>query len=680
MLDKSVDALPSIGPKLKALYAKQGIETVRDLLLSFPHRYDDFRTVEGIRNALPGSSTTIRGTVTSIRSRRSPRKRMNLAEATIEDETGTITAVWFHQSYIAKQIKVGDMLSLSGKVDDKYGLSMMNPQFEKLQPGRPTAHTGRIVPVYSVTNGMAQKGRRNAIRAAMSHVENIEDWIPSDVLSAYDLAFMKDAIPELHFPVDENNWDRAMRRLKFGELLTHQLLTVRSAKEARSLNGRPVALLDDEVRKMVNVLPYALTNAQRKAAFEIATDMTQNTPMRRLLEGDVGAGKTAVAALIAGNVAKNGAQTAYLAPTEILAVQLAHSFMEILGENVSVALLTASNHELNGIEVKRKEILDGLLDGRIDVVIGTHALLTKDVMVPELALVVVDEQHRFGVEQRKALLKENDQGFAPHFLAMTATPIPRTLAMTLFGDMDISILDELPAGRGDVETILLSPKQEGQAYDLMAGKLATGTQAYVVCPFIQDSDSSEAESVEVLVESLKKGALRAYKVEALHGRMKPKEKSAVMDRFVKGRTHVIVSTTVIEVGVNVPNATVMFIEGAERFGLAQLHQLRGRVRRSTSKATCFLHPTSMSGVTKERMEAMIKHDSGFELAEIDLKLRGAGDRFGTRQSGIEEFMYASLSDHVLIAQAREAAEKMSEEGIADLIQDELTKASEKTLA
>ena len=343
-------------------------------------------------------------------------------------------------------------------------------------------------------------------------------------------------------------------------------------------------------------------------------------------------------------------------------------------------MLTGSNHELNGVEVKRKEILDGLLDGRIDIVIGTHALLIKDVTIPELALVVVDEQHRFGVEQRKSLLRENDQGYAPHFLAMTATPIPRTLAMTLYGDMELSILDELPAGRGEVDTILLSPKQQDQAHALMAGKLATGTQAYVVCPFIQDSDISEAESVEALAVSLKRGPLRAYKTEVLHGKMKPKDKREVMARFARGEISVLVSTTVIEVGVNVPNATVIYIEGAERFGLAQLHQLRGRVRRSTEKATCFLHPTSMSGVTKERMDAMVKHDNGFELAEIDLKLRGAGDRFGTRQSGFEEFEYASLSDHVLISQAREAAKQMCERDVSEMVQKEITRATDKTLA
>lgn len=661
MLDHPITSLPGIGPKLSKGYRHLGIETIRDLLFAFPLRYEDFREVKGIADVEPGSSTTVQGTVTSIRSRRSPRKKMMLTEATIEDTTGTISAVWFHQPYIAKTLKVGDHISLSGKIDDGYGLSIVNPQFEKLSLSGQTMHTGRLVPVYSTAGKMAQKGRRNAVQRSLPAANDLEEWLPSWVMADYDLIELKDAVPVLHFPEEQSAWEKAMRRMKMGELVLHQLGHVQAKVEIESAEAEVIRFDEDRIRSFVDLLPFNLTNAQKKAIFGALKDMESGTPMHRLLEGDVGAGKTVVAAAVADHVTAEGRQTAYLAPTEILAVQQATSFLETLGERASVALLTNSYQELNGSSVSRKQVLDALIDGRVDILIGTHALLTGDVQVPDLTLVIVDEQHRFGVDQRKKLLATRKDGMTPHFLSMTATPIPRTLAMALYGDMSISVLDELPPGRGEVDTVLLRPEQDKQAYGLIAEKIRSGQQAYIVCPFIEESESSDAESVTNLVQKLSKGTLKVFTIEALHGKMKPKEKDDVMERFRSGDIDILVSTTVIEVGVNVPNATTIFIEGAERFGLAQLHQLRGRVRRSSEKATCFLHPTTMSGTTKERLKAMVDHDNGFELAEIDLKLRGPGDKYGTRQSGLPEFEFASLSDHALIAQAREVAEKLLEE-------------------
>lgn len=680
MLDHLITALPGIGPKLSQAYRHLGIETVKDLLFAFPLRYEDYRQVKGIADVEPGSATTVQGTITGIRSRRSPRKRMMLTEATVEDATGTINAVWFHQPYIAKALKVGDKVSLSGKIDDGYGLTLMNPQFEKLSVSGKTMHTGRLVPVYSTAGKMAQKGRRSAVQHALPAARDLQEWLPDWVMDAYDLLSLADAVPVLHFPEEQQRWEQAMRRMKLGELVLHQIGHVRAKIEIESASARTVPFGEERIRSFVDLLPFALTSAQKKAVYAALQDMERGIPMHRLLEGDVGAGKTVVAAAVADHVAAAGGQTAYLAPTEILAVQQATSFLETFGDRASVALLTSAYQELNGVTVPRKEVLDALIDGRIDVLIGTHALLTGDVQVPDLTLVIVDEQHRFGVEQRKKLLLPRN-GNTPHFLSMTATPIPRTLAMALYGDMRISVLDELPPGRGEVETVLLRPGQDKQAYGLMAQTLRQGQQAYVVCPFIEESESSDAESVTTLVQTLQKGALKEFTLAALHGKMKSSEKDEVMERFRRGEVDVLVSTTVIEVGVNVPNATTIFIEGAERFGLAQLHQLRGRVRRSSQKATCFLHPTTLSGTTKERLQAMVDHDNGFTLAEIDLKLRGPGDKFGTRQSGLPEFEFASLSDHALIAQAREVAEKILEQDpdlvAHELLRDELNRFVEK---
>lgn len=663
MLQQSLISLAGVGPKLAQSYKQLGVETIQDLLLAFPLRYEDFRTVKGIAHVLPGEAVTIQGTVTSIRARRSPRKKMVLTEATIEDDTGSISAVWFHQPYIAKTLQTGDRVSLAGNIDDGYGLTIVNPQFEKITAGR-TMHTGRLVPIYALKGNIGQKGRRALIQRALPFASELAEWIPEWVREQYALPALGEAVPVLHFPEQQADWERATRRMKLGELLLHQLSHMQARSEIESAGAIAIPMHTERMATFVASLPFALTGAQKKAVFAALQDMERPHPMHRLLEGDVGAGKTVVAAALGYHVALAGYQVAYLAPTAILAVQQATSLLETLGTEVHVGLLTHHDQELDGQPVPRQELVDALVDGRIDVLVGTHALLTGDVQIPRLGLVVVDEQHRFGVDQRKQLLRANGQGQTPHFLSMTATPIPRTLASALYGDMAISILDELPPNRGVVETVLLRPQQDRQAYGLIAERVRTGQQAYVVCPFIEESDISEAASVTELVQTLREGALREFVVEALHGALPPATKDRVMDSFRRGEIDVLVATTVIEVGVHVPNATTILIEGAERFGLAQLHQLRGRVRRSSAPSMCFLHPTSMSGTTKERLNALVEHDDGFALSEIDLRLRGPGDALGTRQSGLPEFAFASLADHVLIAQAREVAEKLLAEDTA----------------
>ena len=662
MIERFVTDLPGIGSRLTAGYERLGINTIRDLLFAFPYRYDDFRHVEGAGTVQPGMQATVKGTVTSVRSRRSYRRKMMLTEATIQDDTGTITAVWFHQPYMAKQLKVGMHISASGKVDDAYGLSLVNPQFEILKPGVLPTHTGRLVPVYSLSGRMAQKGRRNAIRAAFQFLNEVEEWIPELIRATYQVASINEAIPEIHFPTDPTKWEKAMHRLKFGELLLHQIAHVQARRTIEQIPGRPIPMNTKCIRDCIDRLPFQLTKAQRKAIFHAVQDMESGSPMHRLLEGDVGSGKTVVAGVVAANVCVARKQTAYLAPTEILAVQQAHALKDILGDKTSVGLLTSSQQELDGTAARRKDVLDAVLDGRVGVLVGTHALLSHDISIPTLALVIVDEQHRFGVEQRRLLLEPSRDGSVPHLLSMTATPIPRTLALTLYGDMQVSVLDELPPGRGSIETILLEPKQDFLAFGLIAERLRAGAQAYMVCPFIEDSETSDADSVQKLYDRIKSGPLSDWPIELLHGKMKPQDKKNVMRRFQDGDVRVLIATTVIEVGVNVPEATVIFIEGAERFGLAQLHQLRGRVRRSNKPAVCFLHPSALSHATKQRLDALVKFDDGFKLAEIDLRLRGSGDRFGTKQHGLQEFRYADLSDQALIAQARTAAEQLLQDG------------------
>ncbi len=453
---------------------------------------------------------------------------------------------------------------------------------------------------------------------------------------------------------------KALTRLKFDEFFLHQILHGKARRELRKQKAPPIPFSEEVIKEVASELPFDLTDAQRKAAWAIIQDLERDTPMNRLLEGDVGTGKTVVAALAVINAAASGWQSAFLAPTEILADQHAKSLEVLFGDRLKIGLMTRTKKFVSGKEVTKAQMLEAMRNGKIDLVVGTHALLSVDVLFNRLGLIIVDEQHRFGVKQRQALKdREGDADGIPHLLSMTATPIPRSLALVLYGDLDRSILDEYPVGRKSIDTFLIGPDEEKDVYKKMRAEMDSGRQVFVVCPLIEESDALGVNSVNEVFSTFSKGPFKKYKIGMLHGKLKPKEKDAVMEAFASGELNMVISTTVVEVGVDIPNATVMFIEGAERFGLAQLHQLRGRVGRGEHQSYCYLHPSGeLSPLSEDRLRAVVGSQDGFELADKDLELRGPGNIFGTDQSGFEQFKLGTYADRDLIFRAKEYAKKM----------------------
>lgn len=644
-----------MGQVVAADMAKLGISSVRDLLFTFPFRYDDFSKFSKISDLVPGEVATVQGRVVTIKSWRSPKKRMMLTEAIVEDETGKVKVIWFNQSYLAKSLRAGTEVSLSGKVDDKYGLAFTNPIHEVLRSAD-TFHTGRIVPIYSLTGSLTVKRLRAAIQSALPATAEIVEWLPLGIREQENFVDLPEAIRAIHYPEDQAGMAKAVRRLKFDELFLHQLMFARARAKMTKLTAHLIERNKKAEASFLTSFPFQFTSAQSRSTEEILTDLAEDKPMNRLLEGDVGSGKSAVAACAIEQCVRSGFQAVYLAPTEILAKQQYAELREVLGD-YQVALLTQNRIESGDSEISKNEIKDQLVDGRVDLVVATHAILQSGYGYKKLGLVVIDEQHRFGVRQRQKLLHQPGS-VAPHLLSMSATPIPRSLALAIYGDLDISIIDELPPGREPIETKIVGKKNMASAIKLIDVMIAKGHQIYAVCPLIDPSDKLGATSVTEFAEELKGGPLGKHRIEILHGKLKPKDKAEVIERFKNGEIDILVSTTVIEVGVNIPNATVMYIEGAERFGLAQLHQLRGRVGRSSFKSFCLLHSESTSLNTRDRLQAMVKCQNGFELAEEDLELRGSGNIFGTEQSGFIDFALATLADVELMKKAHDWAKKI----------------------
>lgn len=660
-LKDNISSVMGIGAAKAKDFARLGLLTLEDALYDFPFRYDDLSHAVAIGNAIPGGKVTIQGTITSIETRRSQKSfRMMITEAILEDGTGAMKAIWFHQGFLTKILKPGQVVSLAGKVDDKYGLSLVNPAYEIIGNAKVTKDTGRIMPIYRLTGALTQKMRRKVAEASLAALKEVTDWMPPFIIGEVELIGLAESIKELHFPASTEAKDRALRRLKFDEFFLHQLLHAKSRRELKMQKAPSVAFEEEALKAAVDELPFVLTGAQKKAIWAIIKDMNRPEPMNRLLEGDVGSGKTVVAALVALNAAQSGWQTSMLAPTEILAEQHAQTLHRLFGHKLTVALYTRTKRRVGDKEVTKAQLLSALKNGGAQLAVGTHALLTQDVIFERLGLIVVDEQHRFGVRQRQALKdKQGDADGLPHLLSMTATPIPRSLALVLYGDLDRSILNEYPAGRKPISTQVVDLGREEPVYEMMRDQMDAGRQVFVVCPLIEESDALGVNSVQQVYKEFVLGPFKKYKVAMLHGRMKTKEKDEVMRKFSTGEVNMLISTTVVEVGVDVPNATIMYVEGAERFGLAQLHQLRGRVGRGSEQSYCFLHPSNiLGGVARERLKAIEDSQDGFDLAEKDLQLRGPGNIFGTEQSGFEQFKLGTMHDIDLMSHAKDFSKEI----------------------
>ncbi len=659
-LDLPLKNLSYVTPVYAKRLKKLGLFNVRDLLFYFPRRYDDFSAIIPIGKLKAGETSTIQGKILDVQNRKTFRRRMVLTEALIEDESGTVKAIWFNQPFLMRNLKVGQKVNLSGKVTySEEGLQMSNPVYEIAK--RYLIHTGRLVPVYHETEGISSRWLRWQIKRLLNFTNQIKDFLPYEIRKKEKLMDLSRAIKEIHFPQSISLADDARRRFSFSELFLIQLLKLRLKKKWRLQRAYSIGFDEELIKKFTRSLPFKLTDAQRKSAWEILKDLEKTWPMNRLLEGDVGSGKTVVAGIALLQTASKGYQAALMAPTEMLARQHFFEIINLLKDfNLKIGLLTGNEARIfkeKNNSVSREKILKKNQDGDIDILIGTHALIQEEVAFKKLALAIIDEQHRFGVFQRAALQKkyESFSAVAPHLLTMTATPIPRTLALAIYGDLDISFINEMPKGRQKIITKVISPNERENTYQFIKNEVKKGRQAFVICPLIEESESLQVKSAVQEYERLSKEIFPDLRIGLLHGRLKPSEKEKRMKDFIAQKIDILVSTSVVEVGIDIPNATVMMIEGSERFGLAQLHQFRGRVGRGPYQSYCFLLTDSQAGKTNQRLKALLKINDGAKLAEKDLEMRGPGECFGHHQSGIPDLAMTGLSDISLIKKAREAA-------------------------
>lgn len=655
-LDAPVTRLPNVGPTFTQKLAKLGVRTVRDLLYLLPHSYDDFSQLRTIDRLNWGEEVTVIGTVWNLKSRIIGEDR-KMVTAVVGDGTGEMHMTWFNP-FVEKQLRTGHAYAFSGKVDSyRNVLTIRNPAFEPLDKNQ--LSTGRLVPVYPLTEGLSATW----LRRVMSHAveawsAEMPDFLPETVRQDVGVLPLADALAQIHFPDSRDQLAAAHRRLSFDDFFLLQMGVLGMRQRFRSAPAQPLPTNAATLATFQETLPFAMTAAQQRALAEIAADLHAGHPMSRLLQGDVGSGKTAVAAAALWVAVANGAQGAIMAPTEILAEQHARSFGRMFAalrhpranRPVRVVLLTG-----NMRAAEREAALDALAAGDADIAVGTHALIQRNVTFRELALAVVDEQHRFGVEQRTALRQKGRQ---PHLLVMSATPIPRSLALTIYGDLDVSVLDEMPAGRTPIKTKWLTSGQRERAYDFIRRQVQSGRQAFIVYPLVEGSTDSDTKAAVDEHARLQTTIFPNLRLGLLHGRLRGDEKDAVMRAFGQGDLDVLVATSVVEVGIDVPNATVIMIEGAERFGLAQLHQFRGRVGRGEYPSYCILISDATEGESVKRLHALETTHDGFALAQIDLELRGPGDFFGTRQSGLPPLQTAQLSDLRTLELARAAARKL----------------------
>ncbi len=652
IMSDSAQFVKGVGPIKHKLLNKLGIYTIFDLLNYFPFRYEDRSNIKPIGELRIGESQTLRGEVVKKALIRTKHKKMYIFEMAVTDKSATIYATWFNQPYMHKFFDIGDNVILYGKVERYRRLTVVNPEFEITEKETSqTIHTGRIVPIYHLGGNIGQRFLRSTIsRALQQYIDRIEDFMGMPIRQANNLSSLTFALKNIHFPQSLTQQKIAKRRLAFDELfLLELLLAVRKWKLKVEPRGITHSIKGPLTENFARALPFELTQAQKRVIDEISADMAQDKVMNRLLQGDVGSGKTIVCAYCMAIAVQSNCQAAFMSPTEILAEQHFYNLKRLMSNlNIKIALL------ISGLTKEEKDSLkEKIREGAVDIVVGTHALIEENVEFKRLSLVIIDEQHKFGVVQRDAL---KQKGINPDTLVVSATPIPRTFALTYYGDMDISVIDELPKGRSRVKTYLIDDKERSLAYELMRKKTKEGRQGYIIYPLVDESLNLDLKAAKKMYEEFKKEILPDLRIGLMHGRLQKQERDLVMDEFKQHKLDLLVSTTVIEVGIDVPNATFMLIEHAERFGLSQLHQMRGRIARSAYEATCLIISNLKTEEAKERLWAFINTTDGFKIAEADLKLRGPGEFFGTKQHGFWEFRIADISQDIdLLNSARREA-------------------------
>jgi ATP-dependent DNA helicase RecG len=663
-IDTSVDVIPGVGKSRADDLKKLHLETLRDVLYYFPRRYDDYSQLKTINRIKFGETLTVIGVIQNVYERDlragSQRGVRSVTEAVIVDGTGSLRLTWFNQPYLQKQLSVGNQIVVSGKVDSYLGRLVMNsPDWEAVEVEN--LHTNRIVPVYPLKTDVSQKWLRRIIFQTVNHwASRVDDFLPPEIVKEAALVTLPTALKQIHFPDTEDQLSSARTRLSFDEIFLMQMGVRQQKRDWQSIPARIFSVSDDWLESRIKELPFELTKSQNLVFSDLRTDLASGFPMNRLLQGDVGSGKTILAALAIEIIAKGNAQTALLSPTSILAEQHYQTMIKYLCADPDKSVIKKDEIQLltGDVPEKEKELIRGKLkSAEIKLIVGTHALLESPIEFKNLQLAIIDEQHRFGVEQRATL---RSKGNNLHLLVMTATPIPRSLALTVYGDLDLSVLNELPVGRQTIETHLLLPAERERAYQLVKSTIEKKQQVFIIYPLIEQSENDEVRAAVAEYERLSSDVFPNLKLGLLHGKIKPEEKTQIMDAFRKNETQILVSTSVVEVGVDIPNATLMLVEGANHFGLAQLHQFRGRIGRGTEKSICILIPDTEDSMENERLLAMTQTNDGFVLAEKDLAQRGPGDFMGDRQSGFSDLKLASIMDLKTIEKARKYAEMVFE--------------------
>ena len=648
-MDRPIGSAKGVGTEMEQKLARLKIYTVGDLITHFPRRYDDFSQIIPNREMKPGN-VTFRGIIERVASRYARTRKLHITEAIISDGTGTIKAIWFNQQYLAKSLPMKTEVMVSGNLLFKNNdLALQSPAIEAISESKDTKDTARIVPIYPETEGLSSKVIRGLILPLLPLAATLDETLPQSVVNSAALVSRAEALREIHFPTDMETLAAARNRLAFEELWFLMLASLTIKHEIMTETAPAIEFQASIAQAFTAVLPFDLTDSQRKAAWEILMDLKHSRPMNRLLEGDVGSGKTVISALSAVMVMSAGYQVSLMAPTELLARQH-YKNLSILLEKLGYETLLVLGKQTAS---ERKAALARIESAGPMLVIGTQALIGDKVTFPKLGLAMIDEQHRFGVVQRQELKAK--AGLLPHLLSMTATPIPRTLQLTVYGDLDISVIEGLPPGRKPIKTKVVGAKERAETEKFIDAQIEEGRQVYVVCPLVEASDVLDAKAAVIEAEHLANGPFKHRRIGLIHGKLSSAEKQAVMENFALGQIDILVATSVIEVGIDVPNAAIMLIEGAERFGLAALHQIRGRVGRGEHASFCFLVTDSKSTTAAERLGALEKSQDGFRLAQIDLELRGPGQIYGRRQSGDLDLQFADTTDSVFLALVRNEA-------------------------